>query len=117
MMGRMMEMERELEAILLQRYELWKRVGYSARRFKRMLTPSDDTYKGPVGTVRHLIGKKPGASSGFERLRGAGKLDWTVEALFDKERPWHGLFTDDEIATARERYRSARGDATVPPSA
>ena len=44
-MGRMTDMERELETTLLQRYELWKRVGYSARRFKRMLTPSDGTYK------------------------------------------------------------------------
>jgi hypothetical protein len=107
MMGRMTEMERELETVLLQRYELWKGIGYGARRFKRMLTPSDPTYKGPVGTVRHLLAKKPGPASGFERLRAANKLDWTIEALFEDDRPWHRLFTDAEIEAARRRYRSA----------
>ena len=104
----MSEMERELEVVLLQRYELWKGIGYSARRFKRMLTPSDVTYKGPVGTVRHLLRKRPGARSGFERLRAAGKLEWTVEALFEHDRQWHRLFTDAEIEAARRRFRAAR---------
>jgi hypothetical protein len=104
----MTEMERDLETVLLERYELWKRIGYTAVYFKRMLTFSDPIYKGPVETVRHLIGKEPGAGSGFERLRAAGKLDWTVEALFNDDRPWHRLFSDAEVEAARRRYRSAR---------
>jgi len=97
----MTELERELETVLLQRYELWKRIGYRAVYFKRMLAPKDRIYKGPVRLVKHLIRKKPGAGSGFQKLREAGKLDWTVEALFEGDRPWHRLFTDAEIEAAR----------------
>jgi hypothetical protein len=100
--------ERELETLLLQRYELWKQTGYVARRFKRMLTPGDATYKGPVETVRHLLRKKPGKASGFARLCAAGRLDWTVEALFEKPADWQRLFTEADVETARQRYLSAR---------
>jgi hypothetical protein len=101
-------MERELETALLARYELWKQISYSAVYFKRMLTPSDPIHKGPVATVRHLLHKEPGEKSGFNRLNAAGKLDWTIEALFDAPQPWHALFTDAEVQTARQRYRAAR---------
>jgi hypothetical protein len=104
----MMPLERVLETALLRLYDLWKSVGYRAIYFKRMLTASDRIYKGPVGTVRHLLGKKPGEKSGFHRLAAAGKLEWTIEALFEGEQRWHELFTLAEIETARERYRSAR---------
>jgi hypothetical protein len=104
----MSPMERELEAALMERYRLWKQIGYTAVYFKRMLTPSDPIHKGPVKTVRHLLASKPGETSGFNRLDDAGKLDWTVESLFDENQPWHALFTAAEIDTARQRYRSAR---------
>jgi hypothetical protein len=105
----MTPMERELEAVLLRRYEQWKQVSYRATRFKRMLTPTDPTYKGPVGTVRHLLGKEPSQRSGFNRLKTAGRLDLTVEALFDADEQWHSLFAKSEIFKARERYRAAKG--------
>jgi hypothetical protein len=108
MIRRMTPMERELEAALMERYRLWKQIGYTAVYFKRMLTPTDRIHKGPVGTVRHLLAKNPSEKSGFNRLKGAGKLEWTVEALFDADQPWHALFTESEIDTARQRYRGAR---------
>ncbi len=104
----MTEIETELETILLQRYSQWKQIGYSARRFKRMLNPSDRTFKGAAGTVRHLLGKKLTEQSGFNRLKAAGKLEWSIEALFEGQQTWHSLFTAAEIAKARERYRSAK---------
>ena len=100
--------EQELDTLLRQRYELWKQTGYTATRFKRMLTPGDATYKGPVETVRHLLKKKPGPASGFARLCAARRLDWTVEALFEQPADWQRLFTAAEIQTARQRYLAAR---------
>jgi len=74
-------LERELLSSLLALYEKWKTIGYTAVYFKRMLTTSDKLYKGPVGKVKHLLGKNLSDKSGFERLRRAKKLDWTVEYL------------------------------------
>jgi hypothetical protein len=103
----MSSLERDLEEVLLRLYEQWKSVGYTAIYFKRMLTPGDPIFKGPVGTVRHLLSKEPTAKSGFVRLRDAGKLDWTIEALFNGEAAWHALFGASEIAKARTRFASA----------
>jgi hypothetical protein len=101
----MSPLEKELLSALLNRYEMWKQIGYSATYFKRMLTPKDPIYKGPVETVKHLLRRnKLKETSGFERLRRAGKLDWTVEALL-KEKKWHTLFEQTEIARAVERLR------------
>jgi hypothetical protein len=101
----MTPLEKELQSALLNRYEKWKEIGYSATYFKRMLTPSDPIYKGPTGTVKHLLKRKTlKETSGFERLRRARKLDWTVEALL-KEKKWHGLFEQWEIERASERLR------------
>lgn len=100
--------ERELETILLQRYEQWKQIGYCATYFRRMLNPSDPIFKGPVGTVRHLLRKKLTEKSGFIRLRKAGKLELSVEALFQGQQAWHSLFIASEIDKARERCRSAK---------
>ena len=77
----MSSLEKELSVSLLALYEKWKVVQYSNSYFKRMLTPSDDIYKGSVGTVKHLLGKDLGEKSGFEKLRKAGKLSWTIEYL------------------------------------
>lgn len=105
-MAHMSELERALGQAMLGLYEKWKEVGYTARRFKRMLTPTDPTYKGPVGTVRHLLSKRPKGGSGFDRLVEAGKADWTIEALVAHDRSWHELFARREIEAARERLRA-----------
>ncbi len=100
----MSPLEKELESALLDLYEKWKEIGYRAGFFRRMLYPSDRIYKGPVGTVKHLLGKTPTENSGFERLRRARRLDLTIEALLN-EKKWHSLFEEWEIARAAERLR------------
>ncbi|HYE18032.1 MAG TPA: hypothetical protein VEA69_06290 [Tepidisphaeraceae bacterium] len=100
-------LEKELETVLLKRYEQWK-VVYNATRFKGMMNPTSKTYKGPVGTVRHLLAKRPSVVSGFHRLTSAGQLELTIEALFKDDQPWHALFTPMEIAKARQRYHAAK---------
>ena len=103
-MHEMDELERELNSELLRLYDSWKTIGYSATYFKRMLTPTDPIYKGPVGTVKHLLGKKLSEKSGFNRLKVAGKLQLSVEAMLAVQKKWHPLFNDREIGKARERY-------------
>jgi hypothetical protein len=99
--------ERDLEASLWNLYEQWNTIHYNAGFFRRMLKESDPIYKGPVGTVKHLLGKNLTERSGFERLRRAGRLNWTIEALVTEPK-WRALFEDWEIARAEERLRSAR---------
>lgn len=101
--------EKELLVSLLALYEKWKTVRYSNSYFKRMLMPSDAIYKGPVGTVKHLLGKNISQKSGFEKLRKAGKLSWTVEYLL-KDPKWHPLFERWEIDRANDRTRSAKAN-------
>src|SRR5437016_3191953 len=98
----MSPLEKDLERALLARYEKWKEFGYSATYFKRMLSPGDPIYKGPIGTVKHLLGKKLTETSGLERLRRAKQITWTVEALI-QEAKWCSLFEQWEIARAAER--------------
>ena len=100
----MSPLEKELESALLNRYEEWKKIDYRAGFFIRMLKPSDRIYKGPVGTLKHLLSKTPTERSGFQRLRRVGRLDLTTEALL-KDRKWHSLFEEWEIARAAERLR------------
>lgn len=102
----MVKLEREFNEVLLARYEQWKEIGYKAVYFKRMLTPTDPIYKTPVGTVKHLIGKTLNEKSGFERLKKAGKLDWTIEALLADQK-WHPLFEHWELDRAKRRIEGA----------
>jgi hypothetical protein len=51
----MSPLEKELQTALLTLCEKWKTIEYRATYFKRMLTASDLIYKGPVGTVKHLV--------------------------------------------------------------
>ena len=54
----MSPLESELESALLRLYQKWKEIKYNAIYFKRMITACDPIYKGPTGTVKHLLGKK-----------------------------------------------------------
>jgi hypothetical protein len=103
----MSPLESELESALLRLYQQWKEIKYNAICFKRMITACDPIYKGPTGTVKHLLGKKSTQKSGFEKLRTAGKLGWTVEALISEDNRFQGLFEPWEVERARERYRAA----------
>ena len=97
----MSDLEKELETALMQRYDQWRTIGYTATYFKRMLTPGDPISKGPVATVKHLMARE-GRSLGFERLLNANKLEWTVEALLQDPK-WKPLFKANEIAIAKAR--------------
>jgi hypothetical protein len=104
----MTPLEKELEAELLAIYEKSGTIGYWPRYFKRMLTcPDPQFYKGPVGTVRHLMLGEAGPTSGFRRLVEAGKPTWTVEWLIAKNAKWHPLFekSDWVIKKAQSRIR------------
>jgi hypothetical protein len=104
----MTPLEKELESASLGLHGKWKEIKYHATYFKRMLTPGDRIYKGATGTVKHLLAREPVEESGFEKLRKAGRLNWTVEALVAEDRKWHGLFEPLEVERARQRYRSAK---------
>jgi hypothetical protein len=85
-------------------------IGYRAGYFWRMLTSAKPRYyKGPVGTVKHLLIGDPSPGSGFMRLVKAGKADWTVEALVARDpEKWKRLFTDREIEKAQARLKRYR---------
>jgi hypothetical protein len=103
----MPSLENDLGEALLDLYRQWQGIGYQATYFKRMLTPGDPIYKGPVRTVKHLLGQDLAENSGFNRLRKANKIDLTVEALV-VEKKWHPFFEEWEVARAAERLRSAK---------
>jgi hypothetical protein len=109
----MKPLEKELETELLAIYDKCSTIGYRPTYFKRMLTSSNrQFYKGPVGTVRHLLLGELASDSGFRRLVKAGKLEWTVEWLIAKNPRWQPLFTNSDwvIKKAEARVR----DATKP---
>ena len=86
----MSSLEKELGTELLSIYDKCSTIGYRPTYFKRMLTSSNPRfYKGPTGTVRHLMlfADAP-AQSGFRRLVKAGKLSWTVEWLITHDPRW-----------------------------
>lgn len=107
----MTALEKELETELLAIYDKCRAIGYRPNYFKRMLTSANPRfYKGPVGTVRHLMFGEPGPGSGFRRLVKAGKVTWTVEWLIAKDQKWHPLFqkSDWVIKKAEARIRDAK---------
>ncbi|MEK7994251.1 MAG: hypothetical protein AAB403_10645 [Planctomycetota bacterium] len=107
----MLPLEKELETELLAIYEKCSTMGYRRTRFKKMLTTSNPRfYKGPVGTVRHLMFGEPGPTSGFRRLVKAGRLTWTVEWLIANNPRWQPLFQKPEwvVEKAKARVREAK---------
>jgi hypothetical protein len=103
----MTPLEKELEVALLGLYEQWKRSGAPKNFFLQMVkkTKNKRLYKGPIGTVRHLLNKAPAA--GFVSLVQAGNLDLTVEALI-LDSKWKELFSSTELDEARSRIAAAR---------
>ena len=74
------------------------RTVYNPQRFRQMVSES-----GGVNAVKQLL-NAPDLSEGFSRLWLAKRLDLTVEAYAIKGE-WSCLFTDAELATARQRLR------------
>jgi hypothetical protein len=85
---------------LEQAWEAWRtQAAYTWKRYKPMIR----TY-GAVGTVKRTV-VKPGISPGFAKLRDAGCLDLTMEALVLDAR-FVGLFTIHEQAAAQNRLEA-----------
>jgi len=106
----MTRLEEELKTELLAVYDKASTIGYYPKYFKRMITSSNPQYnKGPAGTVRYLMLGSVSPQSGFQRLRKAGKIEWTVEWLIAKNPKWHPLFQNSEwvIKKAQARIREA----------
>jgi hypothetical protein len=80
--------------------DLYKRAkseaGYNATYFLSMVSDM-----GGLETARYLLHTSE-PSDGYEALWERGRLDLTVEAAVLKPR-WRGLFSDQELATARDR--------------
>ena len=62
-------------------------------------------YKGPVGTVRHLLLGKP--TNAFNVVVEAGRIEWTVEWLITSDAKWKPLLNDWMLAKAKARIKAA----------
>ena len=59
---------------------------------------------GGLGAAKSLLNDRP-VQVGFRGLRRWNLLDLTVEHLII-QKPWRGLFSEKEIATAKQRLRT-----------
>ena len=88
---------RRFDTAVRELSETWKHeVRYSATRFRQMVDR-----RGGVETARRLL-SKPAVSSGFLKLKEAGKLELTMEYLILKS-DFTSLFTFEERGIARGR--------------
>jgi hypothetical protein len=71
---------------------------YTATRFRNMVAD-----QGGLPTAKSLLGSG-GYSEGLTRLWEEKRLDISMEATVLQE-PWHALFTEDELTTARAKLK------------
>ncbi len=90
-------LEEQFHRAMIGVYErAWDECGHRATRFLQLVTDLDG-----VEAARRLL--RPGPPSyGFEKLWELGHLDITMEALVVDPK-WQTLFTEEEIAIARQR--------------
>lgn len=84
-----------------------KEANYRATVFHQMLTEY-----GGLLTAKKLIAPASKVSDGYTALWERGRLDLTVEALIVRQ-PWIGLFSAEEIATAKKRLNAYKADPTL----
>lgn len=89
--------EREFVAALREIYARCDALGYQPTGMLQMIDRL-----GGIGTAPRLLELPP--SDGFGRLALLGRLDLAVESLVLQPR-WAGMFTEDELRTARRRLR------------
>lgn len=89
--------EREFVAALRDIYAQCDALGYQPTGMLQMIDRL-----GGIGTARRLLELPP--SDGFGRLALLGRLELAVESLVLQPR-WAGVFTEDELRTARRRLR------------
>jgi hypothetical protein len=89
--------DREFTEALHEIYRECDRLGY---RPSGMLDMAHR--RGGIDAARQLLTGQP--SPGFSRLALLGRLDLAIESLVLQPR-WEGIFTEDELRTARRRLR------------
>jgi hypothetical protein len=87
--------ERELESALFHLSERWP---WRAVKFRQMITPDCELYKGGVWTVRHLLYTRE--TSGLAKLRHLPNL--TVETLVLSGK-WDDIFDEYDKNAARRK--------------
>lgn len=100
-------LENDLKIALQDLSRKWETIPYRNRRFKEMMTEAENShwYKGPVGTVRHLLLGKP--TNAFNVVVEAGRIEWTVEWLIASDPKWKPLLSDWMLAKAKARIKAA----------
>jgi len=108
------DVERRFDGAMHEIYErAGHEVGYWATRYLQLLRR-----RGGIESARYLL-RSTVTSDGYARLRDAGRLDLTVEALV-LEPEYAVLFTREELGRARDRlsrFRSMPVAAGLEPSA
>jgi hypothetical protein len=96
------DLELRFDTAMMDIYErAGREVAYWATRYLQMLRR-----RGGLGTARQLLQARF-TSDGYARLRDAGRLDLTVEALVLNPE-FESLFSEAELAQARDRLRRYR---------
>jgi hypothetical protein len=93
------ELEKEFHELMIDVYRQVTREvrGYRPKEFLHMVT-----MQGGLSAAKDLINASA-ASYGFSRLFEAHRLDLSVEATVLGHAKFHILFTDAELARARDR--------------
>lgn len=100
-------LERRFDAAMVEIYErAGSEVAYWATRYLQLLRR-----RGGLGTARYLLAARV-TSDGYARLRDAGRLDLTVEALVLRPE-FEPLFSAEELERARERLAQYRAMPTA----
>ena len=94
--------EKLFDAAMLRIYDVaGQEVGYWATRYLQLVRR-----RGGLDAARYLLAQRV-TSDGYARLREAGRLDLTVEALV-LQPEFAPLFTSAELSTARNRLQAFR---------
>lgn len=103
-------LEERFDAAMMDIYRRAKsEAQYNASRYFQMLTE----HRG-LETARILL-HADAVSDGYTALWERGRLDLTVEALIYDHPEYHGLFTDEERATARQRLEDYKYPPVIDP--
>ena len=98
--------ERDLEAELHRLYIECGRLGYWARRWYQLFTPTCKNYIGGIRTVRKTL-DTGGHSFGISKVREMKRLDLTVEALV-LDPKWAHLFDENDRAKAHRNLAASK---------
>ena len=93
-----MNQEGRFHQEMLRICEEAKEFGYNPRYLQKMVMD-----EGGRGAAKRLLRRGVEPTYGLVRLRHAGRLDISVEALVLREPSWSALFTHEELAEARRR--------------